>query len=112
MTNFFSKTIVRIETYLGIGSGYSSASFLGGKTVDAIGKIPSLILNIGDWQLHLHHWLISFGLLLFLLSFLIKRYKLPASLTFFSFGFLAGLILQGIFGYSDWHQILIKNNKL
>ncbi len=103
-----------MDTSLGFLSGSSIGYFVGylfgGHQSGAQGLIDSMILSLGAWQLHIHHWLFSLALLLFLLFFIRKNFRLPALFFSFLFGFFLGLLAQGIIVYDDWHRILIKTN--
>lgn len=105
---FVFRIFSRLETYFGLPVGYLTGHLGAGEEVGKIGRVPSIIFNLGNWQLHLHHWLISLAILIFVFSFLAKKYKIPNILLFFGSGFLIGLIFNGIFCYGDWYKILIR----
>lgn len=109
MKTFLLKNLLRIETYLGIGAGYSGSNYFSGSTTGDLGKIPSLIINISNYQIHLHHWFLSFLFLIILIPILYKKYKINHSLMSFIFGVLTGTMMQGIFEYSDWYRIIKRN---
>lgn len=88
--------------------GYLTGNIFAGSSTGQQGIMNSLVLNLGNWQLHLHHWLIAALILVFALFFLRKRYNFNPVIFYFSVGILSGLILQGIFVYDDWHKILFK----
>ncbi|MBZ9569494.1 hypothetical protein KJA16_01060 [Patescibacteria group bacterium] len=94
--------IISFEIYLGIVFGYFLGKFLSGKRTGQSGTIKSIVLNIGNHKLHMHHWLLSLGILIF--NFL-SSFSLP--FPQFSLSFFGGLMIQGIFCYSDWHKIFI-----
>jgi len=98
--------IYSIEFYFGIIFGYLAAKYLSGKETGQSGIMRSLILHIGNWKLHLHHWLFASGIIL---SALFLNFHLP--LTNFSFGLLGGFAFQGIYCYSDWHKIIFKKGE-
>jgi hypothetical protein len=102
----FNKLMLRF--YTGGILGYFSGEFFAGEEVNKIGKIPSLLFNFGNWQFHLHHWLVALILLLSLWLSLAKKNKLNPFFKLFLFGYLSGLIFQGILSYSDWNKILIR----
>lgn len=85
------------QAFIGGLFGYFSANYLSK-------FIPSLLLNIRNYKLHIHHWL--FGLIfgIFTISF---DFLSPLINPIF-FGFLAGIIFQGISNYPDWYKILVK----
>jgi len=98
----------KIAFLSGTPMGYFTGDFFAGSATGQQGLINSLILNLGNWQLHLHHWLIATLLLIFALAFLRKKFNFNPVLLYFSIGILSGLILQGLFAYDDWHKILFK----
>jgi uncharacterized metal-binding protein len=75
---------------------------MAGKTNGKQGRIRSIVIPFGRHEVHLHHWLISSGIII--LS-LIIGVQFLASVIFY--GVLSGLVFQGIYCYSDWHKILI-----
>jgi len=87
-----------LQTYLGTLLGYFAFKFFSG-------KFPSLAFNIGNYRLHLHHWLCSLVILVLDLNYNF----LPFSQ--FSFGFLVGAAFQGIYCYQDWHKILMRKKE-
>lgn len=95
--------------FSGSSIGYFTAKLLSGEATGELGLIGSRIFQIGDWQLHLHHWLVAFILLGVSFLFFRNRYRLNSLFCTFFFGVLIGLIVQGIFTYDDWYQVLIKN---
>jgi Kef-type K+ transport system membrane component KefB len=68
-------------------------------------KVRSLVFEIENWRLHLHHWLVCS--LVLISSFFFDFLSLPN----FVLGFLGGMIFQGIYCYDDWHKILIKTKR-
>ncbi|OGZ66451.1 MAG: hypothetical protein A3C50_00085 [Candidatus Staskawiczbacteria bacterium RIFCSPHIGHO2_02_FULL_43_16] len=68
-------------------------------------KIDSVFLDLGKWKLHLHHWIL--GMMILGTVWLIDYLYLP---TFFA-GAVCGMILQDIYDYNDWHQVLVKNDE-
>jgi len=88
--------IFSIEFYFGMVIGYFSALFFSP-------KIKSLVLNLGKYKLHLHHWLLALVILP-----LILFYNISSILAQLASGFLGGLVFQGIICYNDWHRIIVK----
>lgn len=97
--------LISLQIYFGIIFGYFLGKFLSGKKTGKPGVIRSIILNFGNYKLHLHHWILSLGILIFSL---LTSFSPPFSQ--FSLSFLGGFALQGIICYPDWHRILIKKN--
>jgi hypothetical protein len=69
------------------------------------GKVDKVFLDFGKWKIHLHHWMM--GIILLAVVWVIDYYYLP---TLFA-GFVCGIIIQDIYDYNDWHQIIVKKNK-
>jgi Na+/glutamate symporter len=98
--------LVSFELFFGVLLGYLIGKFIAGKETGEIGKVKSLNFKIGNYKIHLHHWLYSSGILT---SFILFNFSPPWPQ--FSFGLFGGLIVQGIISYSDWHKILTKHSK-
>jgi MFS family permease len=96
--------LISLQFGLGIVLGYFTAKFLSGKKTGERGVINSLILRIGDYKIHLHHWLLSSAALAFFIFF-------DFFYSHLFFGFIGGWVVQGIFSYKDWKKILIKRKK-
>jgi hypothetical protein len=96
--------IFSLEIYSGVILGYFLAKFFAGKETGLEGKIKSLVFGVGKWKIHLHHWICGLIALIFL-------FYMNFSLPEISFGVLGGLIFQGVFSYSDWYKIVIKQEK-
>ena len=87
--------------FYGIFLGYIICFLLAGKSVGEKGIVPSVIFEIKDYRFHLHHWFLLS--LLFLFQFFFKV-SFSATMN----GFIIGGILQGIYNYHDWYQIVTK----
>ena len=96
---------ISLEIYFGIIFGYFFGKFVAGKKSGQKGLVKSIILKFGNYKLHLHHWLLSLGILIsaFLASFFLPFPQ-------FSLSFIGGLMIQGILCYPDWHKIIIRKN--
>lgn len=82
-------------------SGFLIARYLGSKETGKRSKLPSVIIPLGMFKAHLHHWLISSSAMS--VALLKGSWFLPPDLLY---GFLGGIALQGIYYYDDWHRIL------
>lgn len=102
----FPLALISFQIFLGIISGYFFGKIFAGNKTGRQGEIKSIIFKIGNYKLHLHHWLLSLGVLIF--NFL-TDFTLPFSQ--FSLSFLGGLAIQGVVCYPDWHKILVKIKK-
>jgi len=83
--------------------GFVIAKYLGGKIDGERGRLRSFFVPLGKYKFHLHHWLISSGIMTIIL--LKDIYFLPPDLLY---GFFGGLAFQGIYCYRDWHKIVIS----
>jgi len=95
--------VISFEIFLGILFGYFFGKLFSGQKTGQPGKVKSIILGIGRYRVHLHHWVLSTGILILNL---LGGVFLP--FPKFSLSFLGGLAIQGILCYSDWHKIVIK----
>jgi len=95
-----------LEIYFGLLLGYFLSKFFAGKQTGCAGIIKSIAFNIGNYRLHLHHWLFGFGLLC---SAVLLNYC--PFFPQFSYGFLGGLVFQGVSCYPDWYKILTKQKR-
>jgi hypothetical protein len=82
-----------------IALGYFVAKFFAGKKTGQQGRIRSVILNIGRYKMHLHHWLFSAIILIVLASFRIYHDVV--------YGLLIGMMIQG-WTYGDFYKIVYK----
>lgn len=96
--------LISLQLGLGIILGYFTARLLAGKQTGQQGRIKSLAFQIGNYKLHLHHWLLSLGVLVFAFFFNLFHFH-------FFYGFIGGWIVQGVFSYKDWKKILSKRSK-
>ncbi|MBI4295679.1 MAG: hypothetical protein HY667_01035 [Chloroflexi bacterium] len=81
--------------------GFVTAKFGGGKQEGRSGRIKSIVLSWRRYQVHLHHWIL--GSLASAVCALKGFYIMSPELFY---GFLGGLVFQGIYCYSDWHRIV------
>jgi len=96
--------LISLQLGLGIILGYFTARFLAGKQTGHQGIIKSLAFRVGNYKLHLHHWLLSLGVLAFAFFFNFFHFH-------FFYGFIGGWVIQGIFSYKDWKRILSKERE-
>jgi len=92
-----SLAIFSFQIYFGSIFGYYLAKIFSK-------KVRSVVFEFRNWKFHLHHWLLCLGILIS--AFVYDFLPFPP----FSYGFLGGLIFQGIYCYSDWNKILIRKN--
>ena len=91
--------LISVRVYLGVIFGYLFARFLSQ-------RLDSVIFSIGNYDLHLHHWMMGLaGFALFLI------FSFSPLLEQLFIGFLSGLIFEGVTSYSDWHRILTRKEK-
>ncbi|PIW91936.1 MAG: hypothetical protein CO031_01825 [Candidatus Nealsonbacteria bacterium CG_4_9_14_0_2_um_filter_37_38] len=95
--------LISLEIFFGLIIGYLAGKFFSGKRQGQTGIVKSIIFNVGNYRLHLHHWIACSGALAFL-----SLFNFPAVFAHFSCGILGGLIFQGIFCYQDWYKIITK----
>ncbi|MFA6908871.1 MAG: hypothetical protein WC289_03200 [Patescibacteria group bacterium] len=76
--------------------GYALVSYTSGKKEGARGRIPSLRIPVGDYYVHIHHWMWSLAIVAVLI---LVQFWHPIV-----YGFLLGIMLQG-FSYKDFYKI-------
>lgn len=92
-----------IEFGLSMVMGYFAALFIAGKKTGDRGRFPSWAFTVKDYRIHLHHWFLS---LLVLVGALVANVFLTESWIFF--GFIGGVIFQGVLHYEDWPRLITK----
>ena len=92
--------LLSLKVFFGGVFGYFLAHFLSE-------KFNSIILGIGNFKFHFHHWLMGA-----LALGLIFSYEISLLSNQLFYGFLGGVIFQGIFNYSDWHRIFSKKKRI
>jgi len=105
---FFTRRLIGF--YFGLAISYFFAYLLAGRATYQQGILPSLIFDFSDWQVHLHHWLMSLLILIFFVLPLFIKRKISPSFFFFVFGFFLGLTTHGVLSYSDWTSVFIKKD--
>jgi hypothetical protein len=91
--------------YLSWAAGFVISKYCGGKKDGRPGRVKSIIIPWRKWELHLHHWFVCFLLAAVSVA---KGFSVITPELFY--GFLGGLVFQGIFCYSDWHRIIRKKH--
>jgi len=86
--------------------GVLICKYISGESVGERGKVRSIVFPFKRWRIHLHHWLYA-GCLLVVFSITNVQFLHPM----ITFGFLGGLVFQGIYFYSDWHRIVVRRHK-
>ena len=92
-----------ITVFFGI-CGFLIAKYSGGKEDGIQGRVRSIIIPLGKFKLHLHHWII-FALMMF--AGLAKNIFIYVPPEIF-YGLLSGLAWQGVYSYSDWHKVICR----
>ena len=91
--------LISVRIYFAVVFGYFFARFLSG-------RLDSVVFSFGNYTLHFHHWMMgAVGLIFFL------WYSLSPTMENLAFGFLCGLIFEGVSSYPDWNKILTKKEK-
>ena len=84
---------------IGIIAGYLGTVLFHRKFIKT-GKIRLLILNCGNWKIHLHHWILG-GLGVFITYFF-------SSLSIFWLGFFGGLVFHDIYSDKSWYKVVYR----
>lgn len=98
------STIIIVGGYISFAFwflGFVIAKFLGAKVDGKQGVVKSIVIPLGKYELHLHHWFVSLGI--GILGIMRGVYVLSPEIFY---GFLGGLVFQGIYCYHDWYKIV------
>ena len=87
--------------------GYIAARLVAGTKTKERGRFPSIEFSLRGYKIHVHHWL-SFASVL--AAAFIFQFSVFAQEIFY--GFLGGVVIQGITYYEDWRQVVKREKKL
>ena len=65
------------------------------------GKVKSLVFNLGEWEVHIHHWL--YGVLI---VFAIVWFASLSLLPNLYLGLLGGLIFHDLYTDKKWYKVI------
>jgi len=99
----FAPMLISFELGISMLLGYFVARYVAGSKVKARGRIPSFILSFKKYKLHLHHWLVFSNILV--VTLILHFFVLTPQLFY---GFLGGVIAQGLIYYDDWAEIITR----
>ena len=103
---FATCIILGYLSFIAWSVGFLLSKYLGGKEVGSQGKIKSYFIPLGNYRIHLHHWLLSSGIIIAFTVFK-GAYLLPSSLVY---GFFGAIVFHGIYSYNDWYKVLIPRH--
>ena len=83
-------------SYISWFIGFAAAKYCGAKHAGKSGRIKSIIIPWRKYELHLHHWVIA---CLASAICAVQGFYLVDPALFY--GFLGGLIFQGVYCYND-----------
>jgi len=92
--------------YLCWAIGFAMSKYCGGGKDGRPGRVRSIIIPCRRYELHIHHWFLSF--LLGATSGAAGFFLVAPELFY---GFLSGFVFQGIYCYSDWHRIVKRKKR-
>jgi len=99
----FIPGIISFELGISLIAGYLISFLFAGKQTKMRGRVPSLAFRFKQYRIHLHHWLVFSHVLALTL---ILHFFVASPLLFY--GFLSGIVAQGIVHYEDWYSIVQK----
>ncbi len=85
--------------------GYLIAKYGGGRAAGIPGRIRSIVIPIGKFRLHLHHWLLGSLMMCVGLAKNVFIYIPPEVF----YGMLGGFVWQGVYCYSDWYRVIYRS---
>ena len=92
--------------YLSWVMGLVAAKYVSGEKDGRRGRARSIIISWRRYELHLHHWLLSS-----LAGSIVAIQGSSLVVPELFYGFLGGVVFQGIYCYSDWYRI-VKRKKV
>jgi len=92
--------------YLSLVMGLAASKYFSGEKDGRSGRARSIIISWRRYELHLHHWLLS-SLAGAIVA--VQGSSLVIIPELF-YGFLGGVVFQGIYCYSDWYRIVKRKN--
>ena len=100
--------LISFELGFALLAGYFVARFIAGRKTSSPNwkHIPSLAFSVGDWRVHLHHWLIFLAIFI---AAAIASFFIVSPFAFY--GFLGGVIVQGVSHYDDWPKVIVRKQK-
>ena len=90
----------------GVILGYLITDLFCKKFLDT-GKVKSIFLKIGNYKIHLHHWLS--GSIVFLMIYLSGYMCLIPKVVL---GMLGGLIVHDLYLDKEWYRVLLRERKI
>lgn len=105
-TALIVSSYVSILFAIGIIIGYLGTNLFQNKFVKT-GKLKLIILTLGKWKIHFHHWII--GSLIILIAYIMN---FLSSLPIFCLGIVGGLIFHDFYTDKTWYKIVYKSRTL
>ncbi|HEY4476310.1 MAG: hypothetical protein A3J30_00280 [Candidatus Wildermuthbacteria bacterium RIFCSPLOWO2_02_FULL_47_9c] len=105
---WLTPLLISLEAGLSMFVGYLIADFVAGKKSSQQGRIRNpFIFNVRSYRIHVHHWLVFLGCIAF--AFVLSRtaFGVPSVI----YGFLGGIVVQGIMDYDDWKSVIKRKQK-
>ncbi|MDO8655059.1 MAG: hypothetical protein Q7R48_01365 [bacterium] len=104
---WLTPLLISLEAGFSMFLGYLIADFIAGKKSNQQGRIRNpFIFNVRSYRIHVHHWLVFLGCLVFTLVLSRTAFGVPSVI----FGFFGGIVVQGIIDYDDWKSVVKKRH--
>ncbi|MBI4123059.1 MAG: hypothetical protein HY458_01700 [Parcubacteria group bacterium] len=102
---WLTPLLISLEAGLSMFMGYLIAGFVAGKKSNQQGRIRNpFIFDVRSYRIHVHHWLVFLGCLAFVFVLSRTAFGVPSAI----YGFLGGIVVQGIIDYDDWKSVVKK----
>jgi len=95
--------LISFELGVSMVVGYLVARFFAGAKESVKGRTPSFVFRFRAYRVHVHHWLLFSPVLVVLLVSHIFIFT-----PHLFYGFLGGVIAQGVLYYEDWASVIKK----
>jgi len=99
--------LLGILCYKSWGAGFVVTKYLSGRKDGKQGIVRSISIPWRNYRLHLHHWflfLIGGGICA------VQGFYILTPEAFY--GFLSGVVFQGIYCYGNWYRIVMKSRRM
>ncbi|MBI2452782.1 MAG: hypothetical protein HY603_01205 [Parcubacteria group bacterium] len=104
---WLTPLLISLEAGLSMFLGYLIADFIAGKKTSERGRIRSLVFDMRSYRIHVHHWLVFLGCIAFAFVLSKTAFGVPTVV----YGFLGGIVVQGIIDYDDWKSVVRKRHQ-
>jgi len=105
-TALIASLYISVGFAIGVIIGYLGTNLFHKKFIKT-GKVNIVIFDLGNWKIHLHHWVMGI-LAIFAFYFI----GLLSFLPIFFIGTLGGLIFHDLYTDKNWYRVIRKKESI